>query len=129
MWVKRLSDNRTVDEIKYEVHTCYSSSLIQTGGDRTVLFSIYRYYKDNNGEWQLCGDSSHITLETLMSDFVLIDSPIEKELTNLMEYKKQIQQKNLQFLDQWSFADPVDIESDGESVANLDVLPIPSAEK
>lgn len=129
MWVKRLSDNRAVDEIKYEVHTRYSSNLIQTGGDRTVLFSIYRYYKDNNGEWQLCGDSSHITLETLMSDFVLIDSPIEKELTNLIEYKKQSQQRNLEFLDRFSFNDLVDIESDDESVANLDVLPIPSGEK
>ena len=129
MWVKRLSDNRAVDEVKYEVHTRYSSSLIQTGGDRTVLFSIYRYYKDNNGEWQLCGDSSHITLETLMSDFVLIDSPIEKELTDLIEYKKQSQQRNLEFLDRFSFNDLVDIESDDESVANLDVLPIPSGEK
>ena len=91
MWVKRLSDtSRIADEIKYEVCTRYSSHLVYTGGDRETLLTIQRYYKDNDGNWQFYGDTGHVTVETLMSDFVLIDSPVEKEIQQLREFKGNI---------------------------------------
>lgn len=80
MWVKRFDTKGS--EFKYEVYPAYSEELIQDGGVSTTIFTIVRYWKDNNGEWKRCSarSSAYIGLETLMRDFVLIDSPVDKKL-------------------------------------------------
>lgn len=96
MWVKRLD---SIDsEFRYEVYSAYSDELIQVGGKPTTLFTIVRYFKNDKGEWERCKfhASACITIEALMNDFILIDSPIHKELQKLREFQKSTYAKNLE---------------------------------
>lgn len=96
MWLRRI--NSDGNEFRYELETFYSVPLMLDDGSNTTCFVLYKYWKDNNGEFKLCrsNEKVFVTIETLLSEFVQIDSHVDKELNALQEFKRNIQAKNLE---------------------------------
>lgn len=144
MLVRNINGLTNQEWHRYDVNLMYPSKLLIGDEDgvlkEVTVFSARRYWRDNKGDWKPCLTNTElfITAETLMNKFVAIDSDIENNLQKLIDFKKQTQEKNLQYLDQFSFNDKVDVESNDELVTNLDVVNnldvidntfVPSAEK
>ena len=96
MWLRKINDNS--NEFRYELETFYSAPLMQEDGSKTQMFVLYCYYKNNDGEFKLVrtDDKIYVTIETLLSEFVVIDSKIDKTITELQGFKRNAQAKNLE---------------------------------
>lgn len=89
-------------EIKYLLYDECSQSL-QTGDEFTTVYTLQRYWKTNEGEWKPCvGGTTLVTLETLLSNYVLIDSKLEKGIKDLQHYKIKKEEENLEQLDKFT---------------------------
>ena len=96
MWLRRINDSGV--EFRYELETFYTAPLMLDDGGQTQCFVVYKYWKDNNGEFKLCrsNEKVYVTIETLLSQFVKIDSPVDNTIKSLQEFKSNIQAKNLE---------------------------------
>lgn len=96
MWLRRIDSDGL--EFRYELETYDSQSLMLPDGGQTQIFLVYKYYKDNNGEFQRCSHNSkvYVTIETLLSSFILIDSPIDEKLIKLNKFKLDTYSKKLE---------------------------------
>ena len=138
MWVREINGLKNEEWHRYEVSLMFPEHLLLQDEDgvlrETTIFRAYKHWRDNDGKWRRCGDSEvFITAESLMNKFIAVDSDAEKALLNLIEYKRNVQEKNLEeSLTPFCLNAAIDIESDNEAVTNLDVITdssIPSAEK
>lgn len=106
MWLRRIEDTRSIyddsgEEFRYELETFYSAPLMfENCGhfEQTQIFVLYKYYKNNNGEFELCksNEKVYVTIETLLSNFVVIDSKVDVVLKDLTSFKKDFYAKNLE---------------------------------
>lgn len=99
MWLKRYKD--TGDEFRYELDPSFTAPVMINGTENimhTSAFVLYKYWKDNNGEWRMCRSNEKVyaTIETILQNFVVVDSKIDKYIKELTEYKKRIQAKTLE---------------------------------
>ena len=124
MWLRRINDNGK--EFRYELETFYSASLMLDDCSQTQMFVLYKYWKDNNGEFQLCksNEKTYVTIETLLSQFVAIDSKVDKQIIELQNFKTNVQAKNLEdSLTPFNFGCVEDISepsADNNQIINLD---------
>ena len=134
MWVKRL--NRTEDFFRYEVDKSNRIEMMNEDESVTTAFVLYKYWRNNDGEFEMCKSNYRmiVSLETLMSKFVEIDSEIDKELTELREFKRKVDEERLDAcLSPFYVGKTEEINTD-ESVyvTNLDIkydkTPIPNGE-
>ena len=66
--------------------------------DYKDLYELQKYYKNNKEEWEPVYDSYFlITIEDLLTDFILIDGPFEKELNKLTEQVADYFKNNLDY--------------------------------
>ena len=124
MWVREINGLKNEEWHRYEVNLMFPEHLVlqdEDGGLReTTIFRAYKHWRDNNGEWRRCGDSEvFITAESLMNKFIAVDSDAEKALLNLMEYKRSVQEKNLEeSLTPFCLNEAEEVSGDG--ITNLD---------
>lgn len=127
MWLRRINDYS--NEFRYELESSYSAPLMQADGSKTQIFVLYCYYKNNDGEFRLMrtDDKIHVTIETLLSEFVAIDSKMDKTITELQDFKCNTQAKNLEdslkpfcfdFVEEHSVEEPSDMNSCIKSETN-----------
>lgn len=97
MWVKKIDRN---DPFKYEVFPTLERRILKDDGTYSTGFVLFRYYQNNSGEFELCKEEYQfiVTLEALMSNFVVIDSAIEKKLNDLESYKRKVEGEKLDTL-------------------------------
>ena len=82
MFVRRLEDTH-YDEFKYEVIPSICGDWVELkDGTINPILLLRKYYKNNNGEWEMCANFNHryITLEALLSNYVVIDSAAHKRI-------------------------------------------------
>ena len=98
MWLKKINQGDNGYEFRYELQTFYTEPLMLADGSQTQCFMMYKYWRDNNGEFQLCKSDAKIlvSIETLLSQFIQIDSQVDNTLKNLQEFKDNTQAKNLE---------------------------------
>lgn len=96
MWLRRIDSDGS--EFRYELEDFYTATLMTGKGQQTQMFVIYKYYKNNDGEFKLCkcNEKVYVTIEMLLSAFVVIDSEIDKKIKDLQEFKKNAQAQNLE---------------------------------
>lgn len=95
MWIKRL--NSTEGLFRYEVDKSNRIEMMNEDESITTAFVLYKYWRNNDGEFEICKSNYRmiVSLETLMSKFVEIDSEIDKELTELREFKHKADEEKL----------------------------------
>ncbi len=49
MWLRRIDDSGT--EFRFELDSFYSVPLMLDDCGQTQMFALYKYWKDNNGEF------------------------------------------------------------------------------
>lgn len=116
MWLRRINSERLCEDVfgpsfnsdiehRYELYDAHAQT-IQIGDKYTTVYSIRQFWKNNDGEWKPCaGDGILVTLETLLSNYMLIDSRIEKGVKSLVDYKLQKEEENLKQLDKFIVRD------------------------
>jgi hypothetical protein len=54
--------------------------MMNEDGSITTAFVLYKYWRNNDGEFEMCSSNNKVvvSLETLMSRFVEIDSELDK---------------------------------------------------
>ena len=88
MWLRRFNGNG--DEFRYKLETFDATPLMLDNGGQTMCFHLYKYFKNNNGEFVLCKSNEDVlvTIETLLSTFVAIDSPMDNNIKSLQEFRQ-----------------------------------------
>ena len=96
MWLRRIDTDGS--EFRYELEDFYTAPLMTGKGQYTQMFVVYCYYKNNDGEFKLCkyNEKVYVTIETLLSMFVAIDSEVDEKIKDLQEFKKNVQAQNLE---------------------------------
>ena len=96
MWFRSINDSGS--EFRYALEDWYTIAVLLEDGFCTQCFPAYKYYKNNSGEWEMCKSNNkiYVPIKTLMSDFVMIDSNVEKSITELQNFKRETQAKNLE---------------------------------
>ena len=111
-------------EIRWKVEFFLYEKLYTTEGYEPLI-GIAQYYKDDDGEWKRQDFGFYyITLKMLLTDFILIDNPFDKELNKLTEQLADIWKNNLEntFKINGTLGDPIKPEDIGVEV-------IPQAEE
>lgn len=123
MWVKRL--NSEGDFFRYEVQKCNSIEMMNEDESITTAFVLYKYWRNNNDEFKMCSSNYKmvVSLETLMSKFVEVDSELDKEITELKEFKHKVEEEKMDaYLSRFYVGgNDVVCTSENETVTNLDV--------
>jgi len=96
MWLREINNNGM--EFRYEVDDQFTIPVLLEDGSCTQCFPVYKYYKNNSGEWEMLKSNYkvYMSLKTLMSQFVLIDSPTDNIIKELQNFKQNIQAKALE---------------------------------
>jgi hypothetical protein len=96
MWLRRINDSG--NEFRYELETFYTAPLLMDDFMQTQMFPLLKYWKNNNGEFQLCkcNEKVYVTVEMLLSNFVAIDSNVDKKIKDLEQFKQNVQANNLE---------------------------------
>lgn len=122
MWLRRIDDSG--EEFRYELETFFSAPLMFDNCGRlekTQMFVLYKYWKNNDGEFQLCksDEKVYVTIETLLSKFVAIDSAVDKTIQDLENFKTNIYAKNLEdSLSPFNLGCIVDVSKPSADLAN-----------
>lgn len=126
MWVKRL--NSTDEIFRYEVDKSYCIEMMNEDESITTAFVLYKYWCNNDGEFEMCKSNYKmiVSLETLMSKFVEIDSEIDKELTELREFKRETMAEKLErVISPFTTSEKeCSVASENRDVTNLDFTSI-----
>ena len=118
IWLRN-KDGGSFREQKFKLQGWYNDKLWKSNRDLEPLFGIVRYYKNNKGEWERCeGGYYYVTLSTLLTDFIAIDNPFDKELNELTEQLAGIWKNNLEntFKINGTLGDPIKPEDIGVEV-------------
>lgn len=124
MWLRRIDDSGT--EFRYELETFYSAPLMLDNWGQTQMFVLYKYYKNNDGEFSLCrsNEKVYVTIETLLSKFVAIDSEVDKTMLDLESFRTNTYAKNLEdSLSPFNLGRVEDVNessADNDQITNLD---------
>lgn len=122
MWVKRLNEG---DQFRYDVQKYSRIEMMNEDGSITTAFVLYKYWRNNDGEFEMCSSNYKmiVSLETLMSRFVEIDSELDKEITELREFKHKTDEEKLDACLSPFYVGGNDVvcASENETVTNLDV--------
>lgn len=80
---------------RYKI-VCVQGSIMNKDGCEEPCILLHRYWRSDDG-WEICSSNYevYVSLETLMSKFILVDSPIDEQLKSLSDFKNKIQQEKL----------------------------------
>lgn len=84
-------------EIRYKLTDWYEK-LWCADKREELLVGIAKYYKNNSGEWERVHDGScycYVTLPSLLTNFIAVDGPFDRELNNLTEQVASFWKENL----------------------------------
>ncbi len=123
MWLRRIDQDGS--EFRYELDDCYAAPLMTEKGHQTQMFVVCKYFKNNDGEFQLCrcNEKVYVTIEMLLSTFVAIDSEVDEKIKDLQKFKKDVQSKNLEeSLAPFTLnrVEEHNVTDNGETITNLD---------
>ena len=96
MWLRIINDSG--NEFRYELETFYAAPLLNDDFTQTQMFPLLKYWKNNDGEFQLCrcNEKIYVTVETLLNNFIAIDSNVDKKIKDLDAFKQNVQSNNLE---------------------------------
>lgn len=99
IWVKDIQDIDN-EEFMYLVDTkdyIYLKNTDECYWKNTIAFNIKRFYKDNNGVFTVCGnqDFVYVPVDVLFSQYVQVDSKIDNYIKELIQYKNNAVEQNL----------------------------------
>lgn len=95
MWLRRINDSG--EEFRYELIDGNIYDLMLEDGSCTKAIMVVKYWKNNDGKFQRVAykSSMYVSMNVLLSQFVLIDSNVDKELKDLGDFKNNTYAKRL----------------------------------
>lgn len=96
MIFRAINDSGSV--FRYELEDWYTIPVMMEDGFTTHCFPAYKYYKNDNGEWEMCKNNNkvYMPIKTLMNNFIMVDSNVDKTITELRDFKCKVQEENLE---------------------------------
>ena len=98
-----------------------SATGIQVVEDKsTTAFMVQREYKNNEDEWKPSGNPIWITLESLLSEFIYLDSKIDRGIKELLIIKKKMGEKDIEEFTKHTLRETQEVIPSASGVVNLD---------